>query len=79
MKRKTLLVVGVAGALACSAASATTYLCVQDPTDEYYLSCAELTSDALASSPLIEYSPASEPTFVTYYLTEPASEEVAST
>lgn len=80
MKRKTLLLaVGIAGALACSAVSATTYLCVQDPTDEYYMSCAELTSDALASSPLIEYSPASEPTFVAYYLTEPASEEVPST
>jgi hypothetical protein len=72
MKRKTLLsALGVAGALACSAASATTYLCVQDPTDEYYMSCAEITSDALASSPLIEYAPASEPAFVTY-LIEPA-------
>ena len=66
MKRKTLSALGVAGALACSAASATTYLCVQDPTDEYYMSCAEITSDALASSPSIEYAPASEPAFVTY-------------
>lgn len=79
MKRKTLLAVGMAGALGCSAVSATTYLCVQDPTDEYYMSCAELTSDALASSPLIKYAPASEPTFVAYYLTEPVSEEVPST
>lgn len=64
MKRKTLWALGVAGAFACSAASATTYLCVQDSSDESYMSCAEITSDALASSPLIDYAPASESAFV---------------
>ena len=73
MKRKTLIALGLAGAFACSAASATTYLCVQDPTDVSFLSCAEIMSDALASA-AIEYVPAAEPTFVTYYLMEPSLE-----
>ena len=52
MKRTILLALGIAGAFACNATSATTYLCVQDPSDEYSLTCTELTSDALAAAPV---------------------------
>ena len=78
MNRKTLLALGVASAFACSAASATTYLCYQDPSDVSFVSCAEIASDTLASSASVEFVPAPEPALMTYYLIEPGSEEIAS-
>ena len=78
MKRKALLALGVTGALACGAASATTYLCYQDASDVSLVSCAEIPSDTLASSASAEFVPAPEPAFVTYYLIEPATENVAA-
>ncbi|HKA41467.1 MAG TPA: hypothetical protein VKF40_05695 [Burkholderiales bacterium] len=78
MKRKALLALGVTGALACGAASATTYLCYQNPSDVSLVSCAEIPSDALASSASAEFVPALEPAFVTYYLIEPATESLAA-
>jgi len=75
MKHKTtLLALGVAGAFACSAASATTFLCAQDESDVSFNSCVEITNEALASRPTIEFVPTLEPAFVTYYAIEPADE-----
>jgi hypothetical protein len=54
MTSKTLLAFGVAGALACGASTAATYVCTKDPLDVSSLSCAKAPRDDRAYGPAAE-------------------------
>jgi hypothetical protein len=56
MKANILPVLGVACALACSAASGATYLCTKDPADVSSLSCTKAPRDDHVYSPGAEQS-----------------------
>jgi hypothetical protein len=87
MKRHTLLALGVAGSLACSAATATTYLCTTDPSDVSYKACAEFDARSFVTMPsiglLTEPSSAdifvvAEPAFVTRSSIESRADDALS-
>jgi hypothetical protein len=63
---KTILALGIAGAFGWSAASATTFLCVTDPSDISFKACAEVAPDAFGSSQPADSLALSDPGFVKY-------------
>ena len=74
MKRNTLLVFGVAAALGCGAASATTFLCETDPADVSYKACAEIDAASFVALPSVGLvtAPALSPSTDLYVAAEPA-------
>ena len=66
MTSKTLLAFGVAGALACGASTAATYVCTKDPLDVSSLSCAKAPPDERAYGPAAEQSVISSSASVAY-------------
>jgi hypothetical protein len=58
----------VAGALACSASTAATYVCTKDPLDVSSLSCAKAPRDERAYGPAAEQSVVPPSAFVAYSL-----------
>jgi len=68
MKPKTLLALGVAGALSCSASTAETYLCTKDPADPSSLSCAKAPRDDRPYGPGAEQSIVPSSAIVAYSL-----------
>ena len=77
MKRKTLLALGIAGALACGTASAATFLCMQDEPGGSTVSCAEIPAEVLGSITSGEDTSMLSSPSVTYYLVPLDQEEVA--
>jgi hypothetical protein len=77
MKRKTLLALGIAGAFACSTASAATYLCTQESPGSSSISCAAIPPDVLGSMTSTQDVWVPSPPFVTYYLVPAGQDEVA--
>jgi hypothetical protein len=77
MKRKTLLALGIAGAFACSTASAATFLCAQESPRSSSISCAEIPPDVLGTMTSAQDGWVPSPPFVTYYLVPAGQDEVA--
>ena len=78
MKRKTLLTLGIAGAFACSTASAATFLCTQsEPNAESTFSCAEIPPGVLGSMTSGEDLPLQSSPPVTYYLVPSDQDDLA--
>ena len=66
MTSKTLLAFGVAGALACGASTAATYVCTKDPLDVYSLSCAKAPPGERAYGPAADQPVVSSSASVAY-------------
>lgn len=77
MKRKTLMTLGIAGALACGTSSAATFLCTQDQAGGSSVSCAEIPSEVLGSMTSGPDVSTLSPPSVTYYLVPLEQDQVA--